>query len=115
MERLFASHPPTAATAAQKVLLDQLTFGPASNVAFLTFLTLAIERRGAAALPGRLVSDMPRVQKAAWRYWPVVAALNYRYVPIPLRPLTANAAGLLWSAHLALSARRAALLPKKIA
>ena len=114
VERVFAGAPPTAGTAARKVLLDQLTFGPASNVAFMTFFALAVAPAGGAAasasasLASRLRADLPRVQLLAWRFWPLVAAVNYRAVPPPLRPLGANVAGLLWSTFLAVSARRRA-------
>ena len=60
------------------MLLDQVTFGPASNVAFLAFLSLVLERGAAGPLAARLARDLPRVQRAAWRFWPLVAALNYR-------------------------------------
>ena len=52
-----------------------------------------------------------RVQLRGWRFWPVVSALQYRFVPVPLRALVANLAGLLWSTYLALGARAAALPP----
>ena len=110
VERLFAGAPAGAATAARKVLLDQLTFGPACNIAFLSFFALAVAPRqpGAPSLAARLRADLPRVQLLAWRFWPLVAALNYAAVPPPLRPLTANVAGLFWSTFLAASARRRA-------
>lgn len=78
MERLFASSPPSLATAAWKVLLDQLSFGPANNIAFMAFFALVLERAGMGALLKRLRSDLLRVQLAAWRFWPLVAAFSYR-------------------------------------
>ncbi len=66
----------------RQVLLDQLTFGPLNNIAFLSFLAVCVERGAAvSALPRRLAADLPRVQRAAWRFWPLVAALNYRVRP----------------------------------
>ena len=116
VERLFAAYPAGASTTLRKVLLDQLTFGPASNIAFMTFFALAVAPATAAggapggtSLARRVVADLPRVQLLAWRFWPAVALLNYRAVPPPLRPLAANVAGLLWSTFLAVSARRRAL------
>jgi hypothetical protein len=119
VERLFAAYPAGASTTLRKVLLDQLTFGPASNIAFMTFFALAVAPATAAggapagtstpSLARRVASDLPRVQLLAWRFWPAVALLNYRAVPPPLRPLAANVAGLLWSTFLAVSARRRAL------
>jgi peroxisomal membrane protein 2 len=116
VERLFAGAPATAATAARKVLLDQLTFGPVSNIAFMTFFALAVAPASAAKGVGvarRVRDDLPRVQLLAWRFWPLVAAFNYQAVPPPLRPLAANVAGLVWSTFLAVSARRKAA-PKAI-
>jgi hypothetical protein len=79
VERLFASSRLSSVrAAAAKVLLDQLTFGPANNIAFMSFWALAIERADVIMLLPRLVHDLPRVQLAAWRYWPIVAAVNYR-------------------------------------
>jgi hypothetical protein len=137
VERLFASSRLSSLrAAAAKVLLDQLTFGPANNIAFMSFWALAIERADVIMILPRLAHDLPRVQLAAWRYWPLVAAVNYRvraegawsvwcahvyggrradlalvrtcaqYVPAALRPLVANFAGLLWSTFLVVSARR---------
>lgn len=117
MERVFAGAPASAATALRKVLFDQLTFGPASNVAFITFFALAVAPAGgahAAPLPRRLRAELPRVQLLAWRFWPLVAGVNYAWVAPPLRPLTANCAGLLWSTFLAVSARRRAAPAKGI-
>ena len=110
VERIFEGSPATAATAARKVLLDQLTFGPVSNIAFMTFFALAVAPGGSAnvGVARRVRDDLPRVQLLAWRFWPVVAAVNYRAVPPPLRPLAANVAGLVWSTFLAVSARRKA-------
>jgi hypothetical protein len=112
VERLFAGAPATAATALRKVLLDQLSYGPATNAAFITFFALAVAPAAGATSPpslaARLRADLPRVQLLAWRFWPAVAALNYAYVPPPLRPLAANVAGLVWSTFLAVSARRRA-------
>ena len=117
VERLFEGSPATAATAARKVLLDQLTFGPVSNIAFMTFFALAVAPAAGGGsgvgLARRVRDDLPRVQLLAWRFWPVVAAVNYRAVPPPLRPLAANVAGLVWSTFLAVSARRKAA-PKAI-
>ena len=99
------------------MLLDQLTFGPVSNIAFMTFFALAVAPAagggGGVGLARRVRDDLPRVQLLAWRFWPVVAAVNYRAVPPPLRPLAANVAGLVWSTFLAVSARRKAA-PKAI-
>ena len=79
VERLFASSRLSSLrAAAAKVLLDQLTFGPANNIAFMSFWALAIERADVIMLLPRLSHDLPRVQLAAWRYWPIVAAVNYR-------------------------------------
>ena len=119
VERLFEGWTASAATAARKVLLDQLTFGPVSNIAFMTFFALAVAPAAgggggsSVGLARRVRDDLPRVQLLAWRFWPVVAAVNYRAVPPPLRPLAANVAGLVWSTFLAVSARRKAA-PKAI-
>lgn len=91
-----------------KTLLDQLTFGPVNNVVFLSFACCVLDRKGLAELQRRLVVSFPSVQRAAWRFWPLVAWLNYAYVPPALRALTANGAGLVWSTHLAMKARATA-------
>jgi hypothetical protein len=79
VERQFASSRLSSVrAAAAKVLLDQLTFGPANNIAFMSFWAIAIERADVIMLLPRLAHDLPRVQLAAWRYWPIVAAVNYR-------------------------------------
>ena len=67
-----------------------MTFGPVSNAVFLAFLALALEKKyDAGALLARLRRDLPRVQLSAWRFWPAVAALNYR-VRLLMRPNQRN-------------------------
>ena len=108
VERKFANWPPGHATFAAKVAFDQLLFGPASNLAFMAFLALSVERTSLRTLLNRVRLNFMRVQLAAYRFWPLVAGLNYSLVPPALRPLVANLAGLGWSTFLVLSSRRQA-------
>ena len=106
VEARFATAPASRHTFLRKVLYDQTVFGPLQNAAFLAFLTLSVERRGAKALLARLRQDGARVQLAGWRFWPLVAALNYHSVAPAFRPLVANCAGLLWSSFLVASSAK---------
>lgn len=112
VERRFAGWPPGHGTFAAKVLVDQLLFGPAQNLAFMAFLALSVERAGLRTLLTRIRLNFLRIQLAAYRFWPLVAGLNYSLVPPSLRPLVANLAGLGWSTFLVLSARRQAAKAK---
>lgn len=106
LEARFATAATSRHTFLRKVLYDQTVFGPLQNAAFLAFLTLSVERRGAKALLARLRQDGARVQLAGWRFWPLVAALNYHSVAPAFRPLVANCAGLLWSSFLVVSSAK---------
>jgi peroxisomal membrane protein 2 len=107
VERRFAADKHSAGvTALRKVVFDQLIYGPAANLAFLSFLTLSVERRSVRELLAKIQSTFVSVQLRAWRFWPVVALLNYQAVKPQFRPLVAGGASLAWTLALVSSQPR---------
>ncbi|XP_073393999.1 uncharacterized protein [Physcomitrium patens] len=58
----------------------------------------------------QLKSNFPSVQLNAWRFWPIVSLINYKYLPIQLRVLFQNLAAVCWGIFLIL--RSKASVPK---
>ncbi|KAG6541468.1 hypothetical protein Mapa_017141 [Marchantia paleacea] len=91
MDNIFAGRR-DGKTLLKKVLTEQLTSGPWNNFLFMCYIGLVLERRPWSAVKARLSTDYPSVQLNAWRFWPIVSLLNYRYVPPQLRVLFQNLA-----------------------
>eukprot|EP00775_Hariotina_reticulata_P006114 gene6114-6353_t len=70
VQKWFAGKADTAETVVQKVLLDQLTFGPVYNFCFMAYTSMMV--------------------------WIPVGLINYRYVPLQFRVLFANIIALFW-------------------
>lgn len=100
-------------TVIKKVFIDQLSFGPLMNVAFMAFVTLALEGRDFNTLAAKIVRDYPLVQLNGWKVWPLAALINYRFVPLQFRVLFVNLVALGWSTFLLLRSRASTHMVKK--
>jgi peroxisomal membrane protein 2 len=100
-------------TVMKKVFIDQMSFGPIMNVAFMAFVTLALEGRDISALGAKILHDYPLVQLNGWKVWPLAALINYRFVPLQFRVLFVNLVALGWSTFLLLRSRAATHIVKK--
>ena len=103
MERTFKSWRPTLGLAALKVVIDQLSYGPCCNLLALSWFALAVEGKSLGATREKLWRDYLGVQLAAWRLWPAVALLNYRFVPLQVRTFRRVVVCVFWGLFLSLS------------
>ena len=99
-EVAFRGARPGLRTVLVKTVLDQMTYGPLQNLAFMSFIALAVEGRSLAALRRRVRENFWGVQLNGWKVWPLAALVNYRYVPVPFRAAFANLVALCWSIFL---------------
>jgi peroxisomal membrane protein 2 len=109
MEKLIPSARDSK-TIVSKVIVEQLTSGPWNNFIFITYLGLVVEGRPWKSVKSQLKSNFPSVQLNAWRFWPIVSLINYKYLPIQLRVLFHNLAAVCWGIFLIL--RSKASVPK---
>ncbi|EFJ42510.1 hypothetical protein VOLCADRAFT_107206 [Volvox carteri f. nagariensis] len=109
MEQLFSGRKDFK-TVLQKVLVDQLTYGPVCNVLFMSFATLVLEGKPFSFVRQKIAKDYPGVQLNGWRLWPLAALINYRFVPLQFRVLFINVVAFIWTTFLLLKAKRAQAL-----
>nr|PNR55050.1 hypothetical protein PHYPA_005943 [Physcomitrium patens]PNR55053.1 hypothetical protein PHYPA_005946 [Physcomitrium patens] len=106
MEKLV----PAARDSKTIVIVEQLTSSPWNNFLFMTYLGMVVEGRKWSSVKSQLKSHFPSVQLNAWRFWPLVGLINYKYLPIQLRVLFHNLAAVCWGIFLIL--RSKASVPK---
>ena len=99
-EVAFRGARPGFGTVLVKTVLDQATYGPVQNLAFMSFITLAVEGKSLAALRRLVHENFWGVQLNGWKVWPLAALINYRYLPVPFRAPFANLVALGWSMFL---------------
>uniref|UniRef100_A0A2P2K0I4 Peroxisomal membrane protein PMP22 n=1 Tax=Rhizophora mucronata TaxID=61149 RepID=A0A2P2K0I4_RHIMU len=97
-------------TIAKKVLLEQLTSSPWNNLFFLMYYGLVVEGRQWDLVKSKVKKDYPTVQLTAWKFWPIVAWVNYQYVPLQFRVLFHSFVASCWGIFLNLKARSAATI-----
>ncbi|KAF8071079.1 hypothetical protein HT031_001161 [Scenedesmus sp. PABB004] len=86
-------------SALRRVALDQLTFGPAYNLAFMAYTAMVVNGMAPGAFARKAAAEFPALQAAGWRVWPAVMLVNYRCVPLQLRVLFANVVALFWGVY----------------
>eukprot|EP00879_Flechtneria_rotunda_P018595 GHRR01019512.1.p1 GENE.GHRR01019512.1~~GHRR01019512.1.p1 ORF type:complete len:199 (+),score=46.06 GHRR01019512.1:792-1388(+) len=96
LQKWFAGKTDTFETALQKVILDQLTFGPIYNLCFMAYTAMVVNGMPPAAFQTKVVKDYPGLQMNGWKVWSLVGLVNYRFVPLQLRVLFANVVALFW-------------------
>jgi peroxisomal membrane protein 2 len=106
MDKLFPRR--DTKTIVSKVVVEQLTSGPWNNFIFLTYLGMVVEGRSWSSVKSQLKTHYPSVQMNAWRFWPLVGLINYKYLPIQLRVLFHNLAAVCWGVFLILRAKASA-------
>lgn len=110
LQRMFPKQ--TDSNLVRKVVIDQITYGPVCNLALMSFLALVVDGRSFKFTANKLRSDFWSVQRNGWKFWPLVAVLNYRYVPLKLRVLVINLAAFCWSTFLIVKSHGKALVVK---
>mmetsp|Transcript_19164 Transcript_19164/g.34678 ORF Transcript_19164/g.34678 Transcript_19164/m.34678 type:complete len:186 (-) Transcript_19164:119-676(-) len=93
------------ATALQKMVIDQLLYGPFCNFMFLGFTTLFLEGRSLTDFVRKIKTDFFTIQRKAWKVWPLAALINYKVVPVQFRVLVINLVALLWTTILIISSK----------
>jgi len=83
-----------------KVALDQLTFSPFINAAFLSYSALS-HGQGIEGVKSKCKSEYTNVLLANWTVWPIVQMINFKLVPVPLQMPVMNMVVFFWSAYLA--------------
>jgi len=109
MDKLFPAARDSK-TIVSKVIVEQLTASPWNNFLFMTYLAMVVEGRPWNSVKSHLKANYPSVQLNAWRFWPLVGLINYKYLPIQLRVLFHNLAAVCWGVFLILRSR--ASVPK---
>jgi peroxisomal membrane protein 2 len=89
------------------VVVEQLTFGPWNNFLFMLYMGLVIDGRPWHLVKNKLKTDYLLVQLSAWRVWPLVSVINYRYMPLHLRVLFNNLAAVCWRTFVILQSTHA--------
>ncbi|XP_062150018.1 peroxisomal membrane protein PMP22 [Alnus glutinosa] len=95
-------------TVAKKVLLEQLTSSPWNNFFFMMYYGLVVEGRPWGLVKNKVRKDYPSVQLTAWKFWPIVAWVNYQYMPLQFRVLFHSFVASCWAIFLNLKARTVA-------
>ena len=65
----------------QRVVIDQLSYGPLNNAAAMAYIACVINRLPLVDVPRLLRRKFVGVQLKGWRVWPAAMFINYRFVP----------------------------------
>lgn len=108
LQKWFARKADNFETVIQKVILDQLTFGPAYNLAFMSYTAMVVHKVPPTVFKYKLAQEFPTLQLNGWKVWPLVSLINYRYIPVQFRVLFANVVALFWGVFVITRSRSAA-------
>lgn len=78
-----------------KVLLDQLCFAPVALSAFYVVLC-ALERKSRARIYDEWRQKFPKTWATGACIWPILTAINFRFVPASQRTAFVGACGFFW-------------------
>ncbi|CAJ0577635.1 unnamed protein product, partial [Mesorhabditis spiculigera] len=92
----------------QRVLVDQLLFGPVFSTCWLTSLRI-LEGRSWEDNFKLLQRDWWPLWKTGLCFWPIVQLLNFTFVPLNNRVITTNAAGLIWNCYISFKTQKAVI------
>ncbi|XP_047317400.1 peroxisomal membrane protein PMP22 [Impatiens glandulifera] len=112
LDKLFKGKKDTK-TVAKKVVLEQLTSSPWNNLVFMIFYGMVIERQPWTLVKPRIKREYPKVQYAAWTFWPVVGWVNHLYVPLQFRVIFHSVIACGWGIFLNLRAKSISLPKNK--
>eukprot|EP00250_Pteridium_aquilinum_P028416 c37115_g1_i1 orf=119-697(+) len=115
MDRIFkpkkgaANGGADGATIVKKVVLEQALSGPWNNFIYMLYFGLILEGRPWSFVKNKLKRDYLSVQLNAWKVWPFVSFINYRFVPLEFRVLFQGLAAACWGVFLNMKARSVAI------
>jgi len=87
-----------------KVLAGAVTSPIAISLVFSTITLL--EGRTLAEAQGKVARDLGSTWLTGATYWPLVSALNFRFVPLHYRPLFSSLAGSAWGTYMSAQAHK---------
>lgn len=82
------------------VACDQLLFAPPFLAYFLAVMEI-LKGEGLQDIKFKLQDDYPDVMKMNYKIWPAVQAVNFTFVPVHYRVVTANIVAVFWNTYLA--------------
>jgi len=82
------------------VVVDQLTYGPLCNLVAMTYISLLVEGHHWKSYCASLLRKFASAQVQSWKVWPLATLINYKFVPVHLRPVFMNLVALLWTTFL---------------
>lgn len=74
---------------AAKVAIDQILWAPIFTACFFTFLGV-MEKKPFSEIKSKIDNDLWAGVTASWKVWPVVHAINFRFIPTSQRLLYIN-------------------------
>lgn len=89
----------------KKVLLDVFTFGPVLNALALAYISTVVDGRSMEFTKRKLTEDYPGVVINAWKVWPLIHFVNYKYIKPQLRVPFVSVASFFWSVFLIMRAK----------
>ncbi|XP_047058419.1 peroxisomal membrane protein PMP22-like [Lolium rigidum] len=98
-------------TAANKVIVEQLTASPLNNLLFMIYYGLVVEGRPSEQVKSKIKKEYANIQLTSWKLRPIVSWINYEYVPLQHRVLFASSVASCWAVFLNLKAARSSSLP----
>eukprot|EP00877_Chromochloris_zofingiensis_P002350 jgi/Chrzof1/12115/Cz06g21270.t1 len=104
LQRLFARKQGSLVPV-QKVMVDQVTYGPLQNLIFMMFSAMALNGASVEETIQQMVRDFPSVQRQGWKVWPLAGIINYKFVPLECRVLFINLVALCWGTFLIVRSR----------
>lgn len=96
---------PDSKRAVKKTIIDQLVYGPMSNLIFLTFIAKAVEGKSLESSLSGVKSQFWKTQVRGWLVWPLAQYINQLYIPLELRVLWLNGVAFFWSTLLILQSQ----------
>mmetsp|Transcript_9917 Transcript_9917/g.13570 ORF Transcript_9917/g.13570 Transcript_9917/m.13570 type:complete len:149 (+) Transcript_9917:497-943(+) len=91
-----------------KVFADQLVYAPLSILAFFSFAAVLENEKSSDAIDALVVKvkfNFLHTLIADCTMWPLVNAINFRFIPLNYRPSFVGLAQLIWQTYLSTAAR----------
>ena len=82
-----------------RLLLDSIQFSPLTITGYFTLRSL-MKGGGLKGVHEKLTTKFLSTLVGAYRFWPFVHVIKFRFVPVELRVLYGNVASLFWTGYL---------------
>lgn len=105
LDRVFGSSMTSKTGVLCKVLADQMVYAPFTIISYFSFHCCirndSLQAAG-QALQVKLQHSLLTTWLADWAVWPAANAINFRFIPLVLRPVWTAFVQLLWQTYLAM-------------